>query len=159
MNPNIEIDNLVRQLMPPHKRKPCRLWFLRILTGRLNELFTDFKAWRNDVRMLVNVNCQVMVLEGYLRKKYNQPISIKIETFDDLLFAVGLEDEGETFMPSIGLIDEADEADIPLFNEIREQFGDIDFVVYIPAGVDIDLVRANIEKYKRALARYRIIQN
>ena len=159
MNPHIDIDNLVRQLVPPHKRKPTRLWFLRLFNGRLKELFADFKLWRDDVRMLVNVNSQVMVLEGYLRKKYNEPIAIKIDTFSDKLFAVGLEDEGETFMPSVGLIDEGPAVDVPLFNEMRDTFGDVDFVIYIPVNVDIELIRAEVEKYKRALAKYKIIQS
>lgn len=159
MNPHIDIDNLVRQLVPPHKRKPARLWLLRLFNGRLKELFADFKLWRDDVRMLVNVNSQVMILEGYLRKKYNEPISIKIDTFDDELFAVGLEDEGETFMPGVGLIDEEPAAEVPLYNEMRDRFGDVDFVVYIPENVDIELIRAEVEKYKRALAKYKIIQS
>ena len=39
-------------------------------------------------------------------------------------------------------------AKIPLENELRGQFGEADFIVYIPAGVDADLIRTEIEKYK-----------
>lgn len=158
MNPKLNIDNLVRQLLPPHKRQPVRLLILRVFAGRLKTLFGEFDQWRDDTRMMVNVDSQVKVLEGYLRVKYREPISIKIVTFDDGLLLVGLEEEGETFMPAIS-DDNEQPADVPLVNEIRERFGDADFLVYIPAGVDVDLIRAEIERYKRALAKYNIIQN
>ena len=154
----INFDNLVRQLLPPHKRQPVRLMLLRAFAHPLADLFADFGKWRDDTRMMVNVNCQVKVFEGYLRKKYQEPISIKIITFSDGLLLVGLEEEGTTMMPSIGLETEA-MVDVPLDGEIRECFRDADFIVYIPAGIDIDLIRAEIENYKQALTKYNIIQN
>lgn len=61
-------------------------------------------------------------------------------------------------MPPIGLETET-MVDVPLDGEIRERFGDADFIVYIPAGIDINLIRAEIENYKQALTKYKIIQN
>lgn len=151
----LEIDNLVRQLIPPHKRLINRLAWLRALLSPLKPLFADFHLWRKDTRMMVNVNSQVKVLEGYLKVKYNQPISIKIVTFDDGLLSVGLRSEGRLVHPpfdiNVGVA-------IPLPGEIRESFGDVDFIVYIPLGVETDLLRADIEKYKMALVKYKIIQ-
>ena len=40
----------------------------------------------------------------------------------------------------------------------REQFGDVDFIVHIPAGVDAEQIRADIEKYRAALTTYKIDQ-
>lgn len=62
-------------------------------------------------------------------------------------------------MPAIGLESENRFAEVPLETEVRDQFGDADFIVYIPASVDINLIRAEIEKYKQALVTYKIIQN
>lgn len=152
----LEIDNLVRQLIPPHKRLINRLSWLRALLSPLKPLFADFHLWRSDTRMMVNVNSQVKVLEGYLKKKYNQPIAIKIITFEDGLLLVCLENEGELLQPEFTL--EANK-EIPLEGEIRETFDDTDFIVYIPMGVDIDLIQADIEKYKMALIKYKLIQN
>lgn len=159
MNPNINIPNLIRQLLPPHKRKNNRLGLLRGFIKPLEKLWNSFFEWRSNTRMMVNVNCQVKVFEGYLRKKYNQPIAIKIITFSDGLLLVGLEEEGTTMMPTIGLENETPVVEVPLDGEIRERFGDADFIVYIPAGIDINLIRAEIEKYKQALTKYKIIQN
>lgn len=159
MNPTVNILNLVRQLLPPHKRQPVRLALLKSFLNPLETLFKDFDTWRANARMMINVNSQVKIFEGYLRKKYNQPIAIKIITFSDGLLLVGLESEGESMMPAIGLEQENRFAEVPLETEVRDRFGDADFIVYIPAEIDINLIRAEIEKYKQALVTYKIIQN
>lgn len=155
---NILFNNLVRQLLPPHKRQPVRLSLLRAFIAPLSQLFASFADWRSDTRMMINVNSQVKVFEGYLRKKYNEPVTIKIITFDDGLLMVCLENEGILLQPDIGLEAEK-KIDVPLDGEVRDRFGDADFIVYIPAGLDINLIRAEIEKYKQALTKYKIIQN
>lgn len=163
MTPKINFARLAEQLLPWTKRQPVRLTLLGSMTTRLDELFTEFDLWRDDIRMLVNVNSQVAVLEGYLRKKYRQPIAIKIVTYDDGALPVGLEEEGDTFRVDTPL--DGQEAaqmpppEVPLESEIREHFGDADFIVYIPTGVDIDMIRADIERFKQALTLYKIIQN
>lgn len=155
MNPVINYDNLVRQLTPPHKRQPTRLELLRTFITRLKELHAEFYLWRDDIRMMVNVNCQVMVLEGYLRKRYREPFAIKVLTYDDGLLAVGM--EAEQMMPGIGN-DETSWVGIALEGELREQFGDSDFIVYIPQHIDKGLITAEIEKFKQVLTTYKIIQ-
>ena len=151
--------NLIRQLLPPHKRKPIRLAFLQSCITPLHELFLSFSEWRDNTRMMINVNCQVKVFESYLRNKYKEPIAIKVETYDDGLLLVGLEVEGMAMMPTVGLDHENLFAEIPLDGEIKDRFGDTDFIVYIPFTVDKSTIEAEIEKYKQALTRYKIIQN
>lgn len=154
---NINFRNLIRQLLPPHKRQPVRLALLRAFAAPLAELFASFAAWRADTRMMINVNSQVKVLEGYLRKKYNQPIAIKIETYADGLLIVGFEQEGELMTPVIGEENEDRTAEIPKDeHEVRERFGDVDFIVYVPQTIDLNAIRADIEKYKQVLTRYKI---
>lgn len=153
----INFSNLTRQLIPPHKRQANRLLLLRAFLSPLQGLFDSFDKWRSDTRMMINVNSQVKVFEGYLRKKYNEPITIKIVTFDDGLLMVCLENEGVLNQPDVGFVDEKT-VDIPLDGEIRMQFGDADFIVYIPENINIDLIRAEIERYKQALTDYKIIQ-
>ena len=63
MNPKMNYKNLTRQLLPPHKRQPNRMAFLRGLIAPLQSLFDSFNAYRNDSRMMFNVNSQVKVLE------------------------------------------------------------------------------------------------
>lgn len=107
--------------------------------------------------MMINVNSQIKVFEGYLRKKYNEPVSIKIVTYNNGLLLVGLGIEGKTMWPEIGLETERMKA-VPLENEIRDKFDRVDFIVYIPAGIDINLIDAEIQKYKQVLTTYKIVQ-
>lgn len=157
MNPGVNIGNLVRQLLPLHKRQPLRLAWLRALLSPLAALYQDFDKWRDDTRMMINVNSQVKVLEGYLRAKYNE--RIRIVTFADGLLFVGLKSEGSAMHPDFGLKTENVYKEIPLRGESRDRFGDADFIVYVPRTVDINLISAEIQKYKRALITYKIIQN
>lgn len=160
MNPKLNISNLVLRLLPWHKRTPVRVAFLRALAAPLGWLFGLFDAWRDDTRMIVNVTSQVAVLEGYLRKKYGQPIAIKVLTFSDGALNIGLEEEGDTQGVWIPLPeDELPGENVPLAGEMREHFGDADFIVYVPQGIDLDLLRADIERFKQALIEYKIIQN
>ncbi len=156
MNPKLQTANLIRQMLPPYKRQPVRLGFLRSLAEPLQILFAEFDTWRDDIRLRINVNSQVKVLEGYLRRKYCEPVAIKIVTYEDGLLPVGLETEG--MMPEIS-DDQTRMAAVALSGEIREAFGNADFLVYVPEGLDTEQVRADIERYKQVLTRYKIIQN
>ena len=158
MNPKINCKNLVRQLLPPHKRQSVRLTLLQSFVFPLQSLFDSFDKWRNDYRMRVNVNSQVMVLEGYLRKKYNESTGIKLATFNNGLLNAGLESEGTTMMVWFGLVNEDVTKGIPLKDEVRDNFEDSDFVIYIPPGIDKLQVESDIEKYKLALVTFKIIQ-
>lgn len=155
MNTKVKFSNLARQLLPTHKRQPVRLWWLRGLLAPMQALFEAFDKWRGNTRMIVNVTSQVAVFEGYLRKKYGQPVAIKLVTYSDGGLHVGLEREGQH--AAVGADDMG--VRVPLIGEIREQFGDADFIVYIPAAVDVESIRADIERFKIALARYKIIQS
>ena len=160
-NPKLNIDNLVKQLLPWYKRQPNRLAILRAMVSPLRLMWDDFDKWRDDTRMIINVNSQVMVLEGYLKKKYNQPVKITIVTFDDGALKVGLISEGLTSALKVPLASEIELQKapcVPLAGEIRAQFGDVDFIVYIPIGLDVDLITADIERFKQALIKYKIVQ-
>lgn len=158
MNIMIDHRNLVCQLLPPHKRQAARLKLLQGFITPLQTLFDDFHSWREDSRMMMNVNSQVRVLEGYLRKKYKEPIRIKIVTFSNGLLSVGLLSEGKTMWPAFGLLSELVLKEIPLKDEQRDKFKDADFVVYIPTHIDRSSIEADIEKYKQVLVTYKIIQ-
>lgn len=154
----INYSNFVRQLLPPHKRQAVRLALLTAFLYPLQLLFNLFLDWRDNSRMMINVNSQVKILEGYLRKKYNRPISIKIVTFNNGLLPVGLISEGETMWARISLESEAGMKGVPLENEMRDKFDGADFIVYIPKGIDVNLIESEIEKYKQVLTTYKIIQ-
>lgn len=158
MNVYIGYVRLVRMLIPPEKRQVNRLnWLQAFIAAPLAILFVSFDTWRTNTRMMINVNSQVKVLEGYLRKRYNQPIAIKIVTFEDGLLPVCLEEEGTTSQPEFG--SELNEMQaVPLDGEMRILFGDVDFIVYIPIGINVDLISAEVEKYKQALTTFKVVQ-
>lgn len=156
---DIDIKNLAYQLVPPHKRLPLRLRWLSALLMPLVEQWTSFCAWRMASRMLVNVNSQTAVLEGYLRTKYHEPTAIKIESYEDGLLMIGLTTESEErrmwFHESE---DGSPIPEFPLSQEIRNRFKGDGFLVYIPEHLDRTLVEAEIDRYKQALISYRLVQ-
>jgi len=161
MDPKLNIHNLVRQLVPTHRRQPVRLWWLRRLAWPIGELWDDFAVWRDDVRFRINLTGQVRVLEGYLNKKYDTAEwRIRIVSFEDGLMWVGLETEGDNYHPRFGILSEAGPfVAIPLAGELRGSLGDVDFVVYIPAGIDAATIHAEVERYRLAGMTFKIIQS
>lgn len=155
---HIDFRNFVQQFLPEHKRQPVRLLVLRAFVRPLTELFATFSLWRDQTRRLLNVTNQKGVLEEFLRYKYDA-VQITIESYRETGFALGLRPEGAGVAASVGRNSaEGTPAVIPLRGEKREQFGDVDFIVRIPAGVDAGQVRADIEKYRAALTTYKIEQ-
>ena len=152
-NYKIDFRNLTRQLLPEHKRQPVRLRILWAFVKPLADLFTSFSLWRDETRKLLNVTNQKGVLEQFLRNKYGAA-DITIESYRE-----GLRSEGIGVAVPVGLNKaEGTPAVVSLRGENREQFGDVDFIVHIPAGVDAEQVRADIEKYRAALTTYKIDQ-
>lgn len=155
---NIDIRNLVHQLIPPHKRLPIRKAWLWALSEPFAGLWDTFASWRDETRMMVNVNSQKMVLEGYLRKKYKQGISISLEEYDDRLLEVSKNrNEAAESMPEFFLKrDSPLSPEISLKGEVRRRFEDVDLIVHIPADLSEDIISAEIEKYKQAQVKYKI---
>ncbi len=164
MNVKINFDNFVRQLLPSHKRQPVRLSFLRALLRPLVWLFGLFDVWRYNIRREINMTGQVGILEGYLRHKYGD-VSMRIETYIERGFAVGLRAEGIVNAQPVGkdpfdtnTEERPEPAAIPLRGEIRDNFGDVDFVVYVPQGIDLEAVRIDVERFKQVLVTYKITE-
>lgn len=154
----INFHNLVRQLLPHHMRLPLRLRILRCLLMPLVVLYEAFCAWRENTRRLMNVTNQQGVLEQFLREKYRDK-TITIVSYQEDGFDVGLKPEGVSTAQAIGLDPtEGTPAAVSLKGELYQQFGDVDFIVYISAATDLVNVRADVEKYRPALTTYKIIQ-
>lgn len=137
-----------------------RLKWLSCLLSPLMDLWVAFQTWRTSTRMLVNMNSQIGVLEGYLRNKYNEPIAIRIESYADGLLWVPLASESEAQQPEFHSdYTQVPVPEIPLQFEIRDRFSDVDFIVYIPVTIDKALIQAEIDTYRQALIKYKIIQS
>lgn len=159
INHTINYDNLVRQQLPVSKRLPKREMFCRTLISPLAKLFSEFSEWRTAIRLERNITGQKGVLQGYLRTKHKSE-SINIIGIYDSGVPVGLPFEGVLTAASIGLPGEPTQ-EIPLCGEIRGEFGDVDFVVYVPAdftNAQIESIKIDIERYKQVLAVYKIVK-
>ena len=140
------------------------MFLLKVFVSPLVMLFLSFDEWRREVRMQINMTGQIGVIEGYLRVKYNSN-AIRVENYEEVGLGVGLEVEGDTHAIHTGLEPNAGDPNtptlVPLFGESAQQFGDVNFVIYVPASFDertIELIMIDVERYKQALIKYKIIQ-
>ena len=138
-------------MLPEHKRQPKRLLLFGWPFGELTALFATFKVWRAEVFYRVNVTGQEISLQTYLNRVISGANNqIRIENFNDWGVWVQLSTEqGESYM-----ISEYCEA------AARGEFTpltDVDFYVYIPAGVIASDVARIVNQYKLAGKRYLIV--
>lgn len=152
----VNFNNLVRQTVPPLKRQSHRLAFLCALVAPMVTLWTAFVAWRNYQRMLVNVYGCKIVLEGFLRHKYNSS-DIHIVSSRSVLPRICLRAEGRNSMVRVGLRDELSRLKTILRNEAVVSTLGVDFLVFVPVNIDVALVRADVERYKPYFATYKMV--
>ena len=148
MNIILNFKELVRQYVAPHRRQRVRLGWLWALID-LESVWLAFAAWRDYYRYKVHVTSQHRSLEGHLNKTFGGGILIR--SYEDQFLAIGLNSEPAhwvLFKPM---------QEIALEGEGGQSFQDVDFIVYVPEGIDLSLVRAEIERYKMADRTYKIV--
>lgn len=148
MNIVLNFKELIRQYVAPHRRQSIRLGWLWALVD-LDGVWQSFAVWRDYYRYKVHVTSQHCSLQGHLNKTFGGGILIK--SYDDQFLAIGLNTEPAHWV----LFDPMQE--IALEGEGGKSFQDVDFIVYVPEGVDLSLVRAEIERYKIADRTYKIV--
>ena len=148
MNIILNFKELIRQYVAPHRRQPNRLGWLWSLVD-LGGVWQSFSDWRDYYRYKVHVTSQHRSLEGPLNKTFGGGILIK--SYEDQFLAIGLNSE-----PAHWVLFEPMQ-EIALEGEGGQSFKDVDFIVYVPEGVDLNLVRAEIERYKIADRTYKIV--
>ena len=160
----MNIKNLVLQLIPMHKRQPNRYGWLCGLLSPMERQWQAFTQWREDTRMLVNINSQQMVLTRFLQKQFADE-SISVESFEDGLPLFPLSFESEQHLQLMSLwgeeltLSEKKLDEIPLVNEKKLSLEDgMDFIVRIPNHLDEVEVAAYVYKYRQALVKYNIVK-
>lgn len=148
MNIILNFKELIRQYVAPHRRQPVRLRWLWSLVD-LDGVWQSFSAWRDYYRYKVHVTSQHRSLEGHLNKTFGGGILIR--SYEDQFLAIGLNSE-----PAHWVLFEPMQ-EIALEGEGGQSFKDVDFIVYVPEGIDLSLVRAEIERYKIADRTYKIV--
>ena len=148
MNIILNVKELIRQYVAPHRRQPNRLAWLWSLVD-LDGVWQSFSDWRDYYRYKVHVTSQHRSLEGHLNKTFGGGILIK--SYEDQFLAIGLNSE-----PAHWVLFEPMQ-EIALEGEGGQSFKDVDFIVYVPEGIDLSLVRAEIERYQIADRTYQIV--
>lgn len=148
MNIILNFKELIRQYVAPHRRQPNRLGWLWSLVD-LDGVWQSFSDWRDYYRYKVHVTSQHRSLEGHLNKTFSGGILIK--SYEDQFLAIGLNSE-----PAHWVLFEPMQ-EIALEGEGGQSFKDVDFIVYVPEGINLSLVRAEIERYKIADRTYKIV--
>lgn len=149
MNIILNFKELIRQYVAPHRRQPVRLGWLWSLID-LDGAWKAFAEWRDYYRYKVHVTSQHRSLQGHLNKTFGGGILIK--SYEDQFLDVGLNSE-----PAHWVLFDDPMPEIALEGEGGQSFRDVDFIVYVPEGVDLNLVRAEIERYKIADRTYKIV--
>lgn len=97
-------------------------------------------------------------MESYLSQKYGKTISIA--TFETGALRVSLKRDKKKSPVIVGLKNAVSpsKVSVPLKGARRKKFGDVNFIVKIPSGIDISMIASDIEKFKQAYSKYKIIQ-
>lgn len=151
----IRFKKLIPIYLAPHKRTPNRIKWLTSLVD-LQAVFDGFSLWRSDYRYRIMLNGQLAILEGHLQKKFGNGILVK--SYEDGYVGVGLESEPAHWL-TVGLVAEDHFVEVPLIGEGGHDFEGFDFLVIVPSGYNVAMIRAEIEKYKLADKNYNIIVN
>lgn len=145
----LNIKEIVRQYVAPHRRQTNRLKWLWALVD-LDSIWASFVEWRSYYRYKVHVTSQHRSLQGHLSKTFGSGILIK--SYNDQFLDIGLNSE-----PAHWVFFDEPMQEIALVGESGQSFDDVDFIVYVPEGCDLPLVKAEIEKYKLADKTYKIV--
>lgn len=157
---DINFKTYLNRMLPGHKRQTNRLNLFYWPFKLLQELFDAFKIWRLDVYYRVNITGQVFSMQSLLNARVANAYGlILVKSYNDMGIWVQLSTEaGEDYKAVASLIveDQAHE-EVALEGEILKD-ENIDFYVYVPAGVNIYEVEKWVNNYKIAGKRYQIIQ-
>lgn len=148
MNISLNIRELIRQYIAPHRRQFNRInWLVALID--LQAIFDDFAVWRDYYRYKVHITSQHKVLQGHLNKIFGGGIIIK--SYSDQFLEIGLDEEPAHWVILEPLVE------VALEGESGQPFAGIDFIVYAPKGIDNNLLSVEIEKYKLADKAYKIV--
>jgi hypothetical protein bfra3_06982 len=153
MNIMLNFKGMILQYIAPYRRQPNRLNWLWSLID-LQPIFDDFAKWRQTCRYKFKVCGQRMVLEEYLIREFGT--GIKIISYKDGYWAIGLNSEVAHWC-SLGSSLSERLVPVPLSGEGGKEFGGYDFLVMAPHDYDIEKIKAEIERYRLAGKKYKIV--
>ncbi len=152
---NIDINTIIRQILPPFKRSQSILEYLRAAVHPLIELHQNFLEQRQKTLEYLAYNSQVIYLERLLNQVFNNGntgIYISDAVQFDYWFLYNNAEQHPQY-----LYNTSENQPVFLYNE-QEFDTNYDFIVWVPTAVtfNINRMRALINRYKLAGKRYDI---
>lgn len=144
----MDFKGLIRQYVAPHRRQPVRLAWLYALVD-LDGLWVSFSKWRDYYRYKTHITSQHRALQGHLTRMFGGGIILR--SYSDQFLEIGLDVE-----PAHWVVFDPTQT-IALEGEGGQAFADVDFIVYAPGSIDLNLLAAEVEKYKLADKVYKIV--
>jgi hypothetical protein len=155
---NFNVKDYVLKWLSPIRRTSDLLQFIYALVNPIHELWTEFVSWRTSQYYNLNITGQTYALQEHLNSKFDNTLRrINISHYNDLGFYVPLESEG--YEPVAISLESEDWGEfIALEGEVYESIG-VSFQVYIPLSLNVQLVIAELMKYKLAGRSFEVLTN
>lgn len=152
---NWNIKETVRLLLPYTQRDTkVLLGYLQALVAPIEELYSEFLAFRTELRMDMTPNGQTMSLEWHLNAVYDTVLQrIFIVSASEILEPFYIYNSFESADPVFIYFDSESAQPIYLYNEAEFMTGNY-FVVNVPTSVYDQTMHARIKKYKLAGTKY-----
>ncbi|MCG8310740.1 MAG: hypothetical protein MI975_25345 [Cytophagales bacterium] len=157
----VDVEKLIRRLMPPILRRPKQTSWLKALLAPLKSLNDQLLSFVTNSRYLANVSGQTLSLESYLNDQFDNELRrIKIiHEAEDSEFDY-FASEGQAFDYDYYASEGASDRYMKYAGESITAIAS-DFQVLAPLAVNGQdaQIKANIEKYKIAAVTYSINYN
>ena len=145
----LDVQKITRLFLPRVKRQENRISVLNCFLKPIETVFKEFTEWKKYIRSF-RITSQVGVLQEYLGRLFDTQVNIET-SFEGGVLVSKNRAEGHY------KIDEM--ADVPLKGEMQEYFKSCDYVVHISNSVPLELVKKEIERFRRAGKKVIIKQN
>jgi hypothetical protein len=164
----LNIDRLVRWLLPIRKRKPLIIALLKVCTNPVKLLYQELLTFRDEKLNQLLYNGQVIYLQRILNIRFNSGnpgiyITDAVE-IDELVIYRRSENKQPVYIYTRAELDITDPAYDPdavstyMYTRAEYQSG-YDFKVKVPAAITFDQneMKAVIDSYRLAGKRYQIV--
>lgn len=155
---NVNFENIVFYLLPPHLRAVVRLAYINSVVRAFNYIYDIFKAYRNDTIELLSFSSIHKELEYILNLRFNGgSTGIEIET--NIISTIFVFNKSEN-ADELYLFNDSEGQPLYLKNksEIDEEYT---FTVRVPAAlqltVDENEIKGLVNFYKLASKNYNLI--
>lgn len=143
--------HLVRSLLPYHKRQTNRLALLRVVMHKFDQAMNWLADYRKEVRRSLNITAQTIVLKSHLNNLFDPSLRrIIIKHYDEQSLPIGLIADGVENYAAFKLNGETyTDIYVSLLGESQSEL-DVDYIIRIPAGVSVNSLLAELNKYRLA---------